>query len=202
MTRTTIDPSALIHEKAIVEPGARIGARTRIWAFAHVLPGAAIGDDCNICDHVFIENDVMVGNRVTVKCGVYIWDGARVDDLVFLGPNVAFTNDVMPRSKRHLEVYPRLHIKRGASVGANATILPGIMIGQWAMIGASCVVVSDVPDFALMVGNPMRHIGYVCICTTRLVVPHEPGNVSCSCGRMYEWDGSQLRIVDTDDPDW
>ncbi len=194
--------SVFIHDEAIVESGARIGARTRVWAFAHVLAGAVIGDECNICDHVFIENDVLLGNRVTVKCGVYIWDGVRVDDLVFLGPNVAFTNDVMPRSKRHLRSFPRLHIQRGASVGANATILPGITIGKWAMIGAGCVVVSDVPDFALMVGNPMRQIGHVCICTARLTVPSDAGRVSCSCGRVYEWDGSQLSIVGADDPDW
>ncbi len=197
-----VHASAFIHEKAIVESGARVGARTRVWAFAHVLAGAVIGDECNICDHVFIENDVLIGSRVTVKCGVYVWDGARVDDLVFLGPNVAFTNDVMPRSKRHQQSFPRLQIQRGVSVGANATILPGITIGQWAMIGASCVVVSDVPDFALMVGNPMRQIGHVCICATRLVVPADADYVSCSCGRAYEWDGSRLHIIGTDDPDW
>lgn len=194
--------TTFIHEKAIVEIGARIGAGTRVWAFAHVLPGAVIGENCNICDHVFIENDVILGNRVTVKCGIYIWDGARIDDLVFLGPNVAFTNDVMPRSQRHLRVYPETYVRRGASIGANATILPGVAIGRWAMVGAGSVITRDVPDFALITGNPARLRGYVCVCSEKLIIPKMPGSLACICGRRYEWGGQSLSADTSVDPDW
>lgn len=147
------------HAQALVE-SKNIGERTRIWAFAHVLPGATIGADCNICDNVFIENDVTVGDRVTVKCGVQLWDGLRVADDVFIGPNATFTNDRMPRSRQHLARYPETRIERGASIGANATILPGIFIGQHAMIGAGAVVTRNVPPHALVVGNPARIVRY------------------------------------------
>src|SRR5215469_12222781 len=116
------------HPNALVE-SSRIGAGTRIWAFSHVLPGAVIGADCNICDHVFIENDVIIGDRVTIKCGVQIWDGLRLEDDVFIGPNATFTNDPFPRSKIRPARFERTLIKRGASIGANATILPGITVG-------------------------------------------------------------------------
>jgi len=149
-----------IHPKALVE-GDRIGARTRVWAFAHVLPGAVIGQDCNICDNVFIENDVTVGDRVTVKCGVQLWDGVHVESDVFIGPNVTFTNDPFPRSRQHLEKYPPTLVRRGASIGANATILPGVIIGAGAMVGAGAVVTRSVPPHALVVGNPARIVRYV-----------------------------------------
>lgn len=150
------------HEHAIVESTA-IGSGTRIWAFAHVLPGARIGADCNICDHTFIENRVVVGDRVTVKCGVQLWDGVELQDDVFVGPNVSFTNDPFPRSKRHIPVndYPVTTVKRGASIGANATILPGLTIGERAMVGAGAVVTRNVPPDAIVAGNPARIIGYV-----------------------------------------
>src|SRR5512134_2299520 len=111
------------HAQAIVESD-KIGDGTRIWAFAHVLPGAVIGQGCNICDHTFIENDVTLGDRVTIKCGVQVWDGITLDDDVFVGPNATFTNDPMPRSRQHLESFPRTIVRRGASIGANSTILP------------------------------------------------------------------------------
>jgi acetyltransferase-like isoleucine patch superfamily enzyme len=147
------------HPQALVE-SQHIGRGTRIWAFAHVLPGAVIGDDCNICDHTFIENDVVIGNRVTIKCGVQVWDGLRIEDDVFVGPNATFTNDPMPRSRQHLREYPTTTIRRGASVGANATILPGITIGQNAMVGAGAVVTRSVPPHAVVVGNPARIVRY------------------------------------------
>ena len=147
------------HPNAIVE-SRNIGAKTRIWAFAHILPGAAIGAECNICDHVFIENDVTVGDRVTVKCGVQLWDGVRLEDDVFVGPNATFTNDKFPRSKRYPERFPETVVKKGASIGANATILPGITIGVNAMVGAGAVVTKDVPDYAVVAGNPARIIRY------------------------------------------
>jgi len=142
------------HSHALVETQS-IGTGTRIWAFVHVLPGARIGEDCNICDHVFIENDVIIGDRVTVKCGVQVWDGVRLEDDVFIGPNATFTNDAFPRSKQSFEIQHTV-VKRGASIGANATLLPGITIGENAMVGAGAVVISDVPANTLVVGNPAQ----------------------------------------------
>ena len=149
-----------IHEKAIVESG-KIGEGTKIWAFAHVLPGAIIGRNCNICDGVFIENDVVVGDNVTIKCGVQLWDGLRVADDVFIGPNATFTNDLFPRSKVYPDKFGKTIISRGASIGANATILAGVTIGEAAMVGAGSVVVKHVPAFAKVVGNPAKIIGYL-----------------------------------------
>jgi UDP-2-acetamido-3-amino-2,3-dideoxy-glucuronate N-acetyltransferase len=152
-------PQHFVHEKALCETDA-IGPGTRIWAFAHVLPGAVVGADCNICDNVFIENDVTVGDRVTVKCGVQLWDGVRLQDDVFVGPNATFTNDRFPRSRAHLDVYPTTVVGAGASIGANATILPGVTIGRNAMIGAGSVITKDVPPNAIVLGNPGRIVGY------------------------------------------
>jgi UDP-2-acetamido-3-amino-2,3-dideoxy-glucuronate N-acetyltransferase len=148
------------HERSLVEPGARIGLGTRIWAFAHVLGGAVIGRDCNICDLTFIENDVVIGDRVTIKCGVQVWDGVRIEDDVFVGPNATFTNDPFPRSKQYPEKFKETRVQRGASIGANATILPGVQIGQYAMVGAGAVVTRDVPPFAIVVGNPAEFRGF------------------------------------------
>lgn len=148
------------HPQALVESTA-IGDGTRVWAFAHVLSGAVVGRDCNICDHVFIENDVRVGDRVTVKCGVQLWDGVRLEDDVFVGPNVTFTNDKYVRSRVRPEAFAQTVVKHGASIGANATILPGIVVGRHAMVGAGAVVTRSVPDYAKVLGNPARIAGYV-----------------------------------------
>jgi acetyltransferase-like isoleucine patch superfamily enzyme/dTDP-4-dehydrorhamnose 3,5-epimerase-like enzyme len=148
------------HSTAIVETGC-VGEGTRIWAFAHVLPGAKIGRDCNICDHTFIENDVVVGDRVTIKCGVQLWDGLRVEDDVFIGPNATFTNDAFPRSKRQPPQYLPTIVKKGASIGANATILPGVTIEENVMVGAGTVVTRNVPRNAIVVGNPGQIVSYV-----------------------------------------
>ncbi len=148
------------HPQSLVETF-NIGDGTRVWAFSHVLPGAVIGADCNICDHVFIENDVVIGNRVTIKCGVQIWDGLRIDDDVFIGPNATFTNDLFPRSRQYPEKFSQTVIQQGASIGANATVLAGNIIGRNAMIGAGAVVTKDVPPNAIVVGNPARITGYV-----------------------------------------
>ena len=151
--------SLFVHPQGLCE-SAKVGDGTRIWAFAHVLPGAQIGRDCNICDGVFIENDVILGDRVTVKCGVQIWDGLRIEDDVFVGPNATFTNDAFPRSRQRPATPARTLVERGASIGANATILPGLTIGQGAMIGAGAVVTRSVPVFAIVSGNPARITGY------------------------------------------
>lgn len=165
------------HPNALVE-SQRIGSGTRIWAFAHVLPGASIGEDCNLCDHVFIENDVVVGNRVTIKCGVQLWDGIRVEDDVFIGPNATFTNDPLPRSKKYLSGYPVTTVRRGASIGANATILPGITIGAGAMVGAGAVVTRSVPPHAVVAGNPARIQRYVSNLPEAPAVPVDPPSPS------------------------
>ena len=143
-----------IHEHALVESHS-IGSGTRIWAFAHVMAGAVIGADCNVCDHTYIDGDVVVRDRVTIKSGVYLWDGLRVEDDVFLGPQATFANDRFPRSKRPFDVEVTT-IRRGASIGAGAVILPGVTIGERAMVGAGAVVTEDVPSRAVVVGNPAR----------------------------------------------
>lgn len=148
-----------IHERALCETE-HVGEQTRIWAFAHVLPGARIGRNCNICDYVFIENDVVVGDDVTVKCGVQLWDGVAIGNRVFIGPNATFTNDMRPRSKVYPSEFLRTIIEDDVSIGANSTILPGLRIGRGAMIGAGSVVTRDVPPHATLVGNPARIIGY------------------------------------------
>lgn len=155
------DHKTFIHPGALVEPGAVIGEGTRIWAFAHVLPGARIGRDCNICDGVFVENDVVIGDRVTVKGGVQVWDGVRLEDDVFVGPNATFTNDLFPRSNHVPDRVLPTTVCKGASIGANATILAGINIGTDAMVGAGAVVTRDVPAYAIVAGNPARIRGYV-----------------------------------------
>jgi acetyltransferase-like isoleucine patch superfamily enzyme/dTDP-4-dehydrorhamnose 3,5-epimerase-like enzyme len=148
-----------IHPLADVKTG-QIGDGTRIWQFAVVLDGARIGSDCNICSHCFVENDVMVGNRVTIKNGVQLWNAVRVGDDVFIGPNVTFSNDKFPRSKHHLGSPLVTEIESGASLGAGATILPGLRIGRNAMVGAGAVVTRSVPANAIVVGNPARIVGY------------------------------------------
>jgi len=172
-----------LHPSAIVE-STQIGKGTRIWAFAHVLPGAVIGNDCNLCDQTFIENDVIIGDRVTIKSGVQLWDGITLEDDVFIGPNATFTNDPFPRSKQYPESFSRTIIREGASIGANATILPGLTVGQYAMIGAGTVVTKDVPPFATVVGNPARIIGYVQTNKSRSIKSEVPSVSSPKDGKL------------------
>ncbi len=149
-----------IHPLADVQSD-RIGEGTQIWQFTVVLKGASIGRDCNINCQVFIENDVVIGNEVTIKSGVQIWDGIYIADKVFIGPNATFTNDLNPRSKKYPDVFPKTLIGQGASLGANVTILPGLSIGKYAMLGAGSVLTKDLPDFELWLGNPAKFHGYI-----------------------------------------
>lgn len=135
-----------------------IGEDTKIWQFCVVLRDAVIGKNCNICSHVFIENAVKIGNNVTIKCGVQVWDGIEIEDNVFIGPNVTFTNDRNPKSQNKDWILEKTIVKKGASIGANATILPGITIGENALIGAGSVVTKDVPPNSKVVGNPAKEI--------------------------------------------
>lgn len=159
-----------VHSHAICE-SINVGKKTRIWAFSHILTDAIIGEDCNICDHVFVENNVVIGNRVTIKCGVQLWDGIEIENDVFIGPNVTFTNDSFPRSKKYPDKFKTTKIKSGASIGANATILPGLVVGSNAMIGAGAVVTRSVPSNAIVVGNPAYIVGYA---ETRARTPVSP----------------------------
>lgn len=173
------------HPQALVDEGAVVGPGTRVWAFAHVVKGAVIGRDCNICDHTFIEGGARLGDRVTVKCGVYLWDGVTAEDDVFLGPAAVFTNDLRPRSKQYPPEFGKTLLRQGCSIGANATLLPGLTIGRWAMVGAGAVVTRDVPDQALVLGNPARFAGWLCRCGRKL--EFSQGDAArCACGRGFE----------------
>ena len=149
-----------IHPLADVH-SSQIGEDSRVWQYSVILAQAQIGKNCNICAHTLIENDVVLGDNVTVKSGVFIWDGITIQDNVFIAPNVTFTNDKHPRSKQYPEEFLRTVIEEGASIGANATILPGIKIGQYAMVGAGAVVTKDVPENAIVIGNPATIKGFV-----------------------------------------
>jgi len=176
-----VDPSVFIHPLAACE-SADVGSRTRIWAFAHVMDGARVGSDCNVCDHVFIESGARVGNGVTLKNGVQIWDRVTIEDDVFVGPAATFTNDPNPRAtvkKSGDQLVPTV-VGTGATIGANATIVCGVTVGRSAFVGAGAVVIADVPAHALVVGNPARRVGWMCQCGERL-----DDGFSCSCGRRF-----------------
>lgn len=176
-----LDSSIYIHPQALCE-SEDVGPRTRIWAFAHVMRGAKIGSDCNVCDHAFIETGAIIGDRVTLKNAVLVWDGVTIDDEVFIGPNVVFTNDLNPRVafKNSPDQFLSTLVERGASIGANATIVCGVTIGEQAFVGAGTVVVENVPSYSLVVGNPARQIGWMCACGRKL-----PDDMACTCGRRY-----------------
>jgi acetyltransferase-like isoleucine patch superfamily enzyme len=186
------DPSVFVHERALCESDA-IGARTRVWAFAHVMKGAVIGADCNVCDHAFIESGARLGDHVTVKNCVLIWDKVTVEDNVFLGPNMVFTNDMNPRvafKKSPAAFLPTL-VRRGASIGANATIVCGHSVGAYAFIGAGAVVTANIPPYALVFGVPARQHGWMCRCGEQLTI--EGGAAYCAaCGRGYRTVGDGI----------
>ncbi|MEO8512156.1 MAG: acyltransferase [Ignavibacteria bacterium] len=174
-----------VHPNALVESD-NIGDKTRIWAFAHVLKNVKIGDDCNLCDYVFVESGVTIGNRVTIKNGISLWEGLEVGDDVFLGPNAVFTNDMFPRSKRHSGNFLTTKLQKGASVGANATILCGITLGSYCLVGAGSVVTKSVPDFALVTGNPAKFRYWVSKSGEKLLFNSENKSVD-SDGNKYEF---------------
>ena len=159
-----------------------VGDRTRVWAFAHVLAGAQIGSDCNIGDHAFIEGGARLGSRVTVKNAVLVWDRVTVEDDVFLGPNMVFTNDLRPRAfrKNDSKSFVPTTVCRGATIGANATIVCGITVGEHAFVAAGSVVNRDVAPHELVAGNPAVRIGWVCACGIRL-----RDDLTCGCGEIY-----------------
>ena len=178
-----IDVPVFVHPNALVDKGANVGSGTRVWAFAHILKGAVVGEDCNICDHTFIEGKVRLGNRVTLKCGVFLWDGVVTEDDVFIGPAAAFVNDLRPRSGNVLWKCTATLLREGCSIGANATILAGLSIGRFAMVSAGAVVTRDVADYALVVGNPARFRRWLCRCGQNLTF--RKSSAVCNCGRRY-----------------
>ncbi len=183
--------SYFVHPQALVETE-DIGEGTRIWAFAHIMKGAIVGKNCNIGDHAFVETNVRVGDGVTIKNGVAIWDGVSLGDNVFVGPNAVFTNDLNPRAevKKKREQFVCTEVREGASIGANATIVCGVTIGQYAFVGAGTVVLRDVPAYALVVGNPAKRVGFMCQCGERL-----PESLACTCGHRFEREKEGLRRV-------
>jgi UDP-2-acetamido-3-amino-2,3-dideoxy-glucuronate N-acetyltransferase len=187
MSLASVSPRTYFaHPQALVE-ARDIGPGTRIWAFAHVMPGARVGMGCNICEHAFIETGAILGNNVTVKNGVAVWQGVTIEDNVFLGPNCVLTNDYNPRAyikKTGAELQTTL-IRANATVGANATVVCGITIGRYAFIGAGTVVLRPVLDFALMVGNPARHIGWMCLCANSLALASPTVDSSVNCQHCH-----------------
>lgn len=160
--------SFIVHPSSDVKSNT-IGNGTIVWQFSVICKNAKIGRDCNINSHVFIENDVEIGSNVTIKSGVQIWDGIRVADEVFIGPNITFSNDDTPRSKKRPEKFQITVIEQGASIGANATLIPGISVGSYAMVAAGAVVTKNIPQQALVMGSPAKQVGWVCTCGRKLI---------------------------------
>jgi UDP-2-acetamido-3-amino-2,3-dideoxy-glucuronate N-acetyltransferase len=184
-------PSVFVHPQGLCESD-RVGSGTRIWAFAHVLPGAVIGSDCNICDHAFVEGGAVIGSGVTIKNAVLVWNKVTIEDEVFVGPNAIFTNDLRPRAaiKRGPEGWLPTLVRRGATIGANATVVCGVTIGAYAFVAAGAVVARDVAPHALVAGNPARFLGWVCTCGERL-----GETLACPCGHSWRLTGEGLRAV-------
>lgn len=190
--------SFFVHPNAIVESD-EIGEGTRIWAFSHIMKGVQIGMNCNVGDGTFMEAGAVVGNNVTIKNGNMLWEGICIEDGVFIGPQVYFTNDRHPRSPRLPEASHRYEdhgwlsntlVKHGASIGAGAVILPGIEIGEYATVGAGSVVTHDVKPYAIVVGNPARQVGWVCRCG--LPLQFSAKESTCECGRVYSLEDDQV----------
>jgi UDP-2-acetamido-3-amino-2,3-dideoxy-glucuronate N-acetyltransferase len=184
-------PEYFAHESAVIDEGAEIGAGSKIWHFSHVMPDVVIGRNCNIGQNVVVSPGCRVGSNCKIQNNVSIYTGVILEDDVFCGPSMVFTNVINPRS--HIvrkDEYRQTIVRKGASIGANATIVCGITLGRYCFIGAGAVVTRDVPDYALIVGNPGRLRGYVCYCGQKLDLPagtDEPCSATCAdCGRQYE----------------
>lgn len=179
-----------VHESSYVDEGASVGNGTKIWHFSHVQEGAKIGEGCSLGQNANVSNNVIIGNGVKIQNNVSVYEGVELEDYVFCGPSMVFTNDLTPRAKypKGSSGYKKTLIKYGASIGANATIICGNTIGRWAMIAAGAVVTKDVPDHALMAGVPAKQIGWVCECGIRL----KDGLQCKDCAREYELLDSQL----------
>ncbi|MBK8119751.1 MAG: N-acetyltransferase [Sulfuritalea sp.] len=189
---------AVIHPSAIVDEGATLGDGTHVWHWVHVCPGARIGDRCSLGQNVFVGNDVAIGNNVRIQNNVSVYDAVTLEDDVFCGPSMVFTNVINPRSAvARKNEYRRTLVCRGATLGANSTIICGVTIGEYAFIGAGAVVGRNVLPHALMVGVPARQTGWMCRCGVKL--PETPGNVSCpECGINYRTDGSTCTLLSSE----
>jgi UDP-2-acetamido-3-amino-2,3-dideoxy-glucuronate N-acetyltransferase len=189
-------PDYFVHESSYVDPGAVIGAGTKIWHFCHVMPGAVIGERCNLGQNVVIMPGTRIGNNVKIQNNVSIYEGVTLEDDVFCGPSCVFTNVLNPRShvSRKHEYRPTL-VRRGATIGANATVVSGVTLGEYAFVGAGAVVAADVPAFALVLGVPARQAGWMCQCGRKLVLAG--GSARCpDCGAGYREEGGRLRLID------
>jgi UDP-2-acetamido-3-amino-2,3-dideoxy-glucuronate N-acetyltransferase len=188
----SVHPTAVVHESAYVDDGATLGAGTKVWHFCHVLGGAVIGERCSLGQNVVVMNGTRIGNNVKIQNNVSIYEGVELEDDVFCGPSMVFTNVLNPRShvSRRNE-YRRTLVRRGATIGANATVVCGTTLGEYAFIGAGAVVTADVQDYALMVGVPARRIGWMCQCGERL--PDSGRGTCAACGSTYESDGDGIR---------
>jgi len=187
-------PAFFVHPKGLAE-SEQIGAGTRVWAFAHVMGGAVVGESCNVGECSFVEAGAVLGDHVTIKNGVQVWSGVTCEDYVFVGPNATFTNDLRPRVRfpKDPSEFASTRVCRGATIGANATIVAGVTLGENAMIGAGSVVIRDVPAHALVVGNPARAAGWACTCGARL-----DGDYHCAdCKRSFAFrDDSSLGLIE------
>jgi len=178
------------HRTALLGPKAKIGEKTKIWAFTNIQDGALIGKHCKICDGCFIEKGAIIGDYVTLKNGISVFEGIIIEDDVFCGTNVTFINDRYPRSNRKEPwVLEKTRIKKGASLGSNATILCGVTIGEYSVVGAGSVVTKDVKSYTIVVGNPARFQGYACQCGRKL-----EDSLRCSCGLRYSLEKQSLRL--------
>jgi UDP-2-acetamido-3-amino-2,3-dideoxy-glucuronate N-acetyltransferase len=193
-------PDFFAHESSYIDDGAVIGAGTRIWHFCHILPGAVIGERCNLGQNVVVMGGTRIGNNVKIQNNVSIYEGVVLEDDVFCGPSCVFTNVVNPRShvSRKSEYRPTL-VRRGATIGANATIVCGVTLGEYAFVGAGAVVLEDVPAYGLMVGVPARRVGWMCQCGKRLQ-PRDGAGTCPLCGASYREEGGRLRQIDPPRP--